>query len=830
MSALQKSAAITAAAAASACIAATNAAARQLHQQRRMEDCTALELQSCNACLSKTSSCGWCKSTGACMLNTDGTAQCPQASWINPTGQLLPNNVPGASAGAFQPSPSASVFSPANGTAQLRMGREFTFDITVTPVQYPPVDFYLLLDASSGMFSDIHTLQQLRTNITEWLASQSPSVRFGLGVFVEKPVQPFTDPDVAWPPANLPTQNVQHLLNFTSDPLEFHAALQAVQVSSDLDAPNSVLDALSQIALCPSIINWRSDARQIVFVLTNDGYHLAMDGLRARIETPFVPTCQLVQQPSGAFVAPMTTHDYPSVAEFVRAFSPSGVVPIFGVPASRPHLSWAYGRPNGLVEQLGHGAVVQLDERATNLMLRLQQGYRAVANSVHIYDPSGNAIVRRVQPSSASVLDVTGAQVATSVTVSVTLFTPTRLTAPVTLGLRASGQPASFPIIVSDGALVACTSGCVGATCANNCFNRGACDCGRCANCTGGYSGSQCQTRVEDACPLINGLACSGHGTCQGFGRCKCDDGWQHGVTGGAILEATCSCSTASCPVDANGLLCGNHGSCSCGRCVCEGAWSGIDCTCDSSLSCPASAKNCGGPARGACECGACRCIAPWYGEDCSLCTPGESGCPLTTTSICQTFSNDCAACATYSDDYNTTCFWCNDIMACLPSGNEQTCQQIVTAALVGDCRCLSDCENDVFVRYTSDNTQSYAFTQTADTDPGPVIGLAAGCMILMGLFVLLVARLIVHQQANQEWKRFYQIRSDMQSGKGKPRNTTSMIHNELYEGNTPKSKGKGKASKSSDESDAPKKRKPASGDAKPKRPHKRRSDSDDSD
>ena len=185
--------------------------------------------------------------------------------------------------------------------------------------------------------------------------------------------------------------------------------------------------------------------------------------------------------------------------------------------------------------------------------------------------------------------------------------------------------------------------------------------------------------------------------------------------------------------------------------------------------------------------------------------------------------SNDCARCVTHEDAYNTSCFWCNDVMACMPTGNEQTCRQVLTSALVGDCRCLSGCENDVFVNYATDGVNTYAFTQPATTDVGPVIGLAAGCTILMGIFVLLVAKILVTQQARQEWKRYYALRNELQNTKS-TKASAGLLKNQAYEG---KGKGKGKGG---DDDEAPKKKKRAkktSGDEKPVKKSRKRQDSD---
>eukprot|EP01043_Picozoa_sp_COSAG02_P005434 COSAG02_NODE_147_length_33939_cov_6.689539_9_plen_460_part_00 len=116
-------------------------------------------------------------------------------------------------------------------------------------------------------------------------------------------------------------------------------------------------------------------------------------------------------------------------------------------------------------------------------------------------------------------------------------------------------------------------------------------------DCSNGYTGSSCQ---YDPC---HGVSCGSHGTCRVSGsshHCDCRDGYTgsscqydpcHGVSCGSHGTCRvsgsshhCDCSNgytgSSCQTfdDCYGVQCGSHGSCSGGTCVCDSAYSGVQC------------------------------------------------------------------------------------------------------------------------------------------------------------------------------------------------------------------------------------------------------------
>lgn len=63
--------------------------------------------------------------------------------------------------------------------------------------------------------------------------------------------------------------------------------------------------------------------------------------------------------------------------------------------------------------------------------------------------------------------------------------------------------------------------------------------------------------------------------------------------------------------------MCGGHGQCMCGGCVCDNDWMGEDCSCSmETASCMATNQQlCNG--NGMCQCGTCKCKPPYQGPTC---------------------------------------------------------------------------------------------------------------------------------------------------------------------------------------------------------------------
>lgn len=230
------------------------------------------------------------------------------------------------------------------------------------------------------------------------------------------------------------------------------------------------------------------------------------------------------------------------------------------------------------------------------------------------------------------------------------------------------------------------------------CNGQGSCVCGQCV-CNAAYTGTACQcpksvTAASYNCPsAINGLNCTGHGTCNPASdfvctpTCSCDSGYSGAdcscssickdsadritLCGAGCNDASvgnqcgtcecgvckcapgydpasnCTCKLGDCPRDLRGSQCGgsDQGTCECGACTCKDGWSGPACNCTTEA-CP---QNCNFP-NGNCECGVCKCAAGFEGTDCACrttdtCPVGTNGLPCSGRGTCLRESGSCGVC-----------------------------------------------------------------------------------------------------------------------------------------------------------------------------------------
>ncbi|XP_056237792.1 integrin beta-1-like [Seriola aureovittata] len=153
------------------------------------------------------------------------------------------------------------------------------------------------------------------------------------------------------------------------------------------------------------------------------------------------------------------------------------------------------------------------------------------------------------------------------------------------------------------------------------CSSHGALVCGQC-QCYNPHIGKLCQWDVdsffssdEDFCRWgPNAPVCSGRGRCVvDFCECEKRENPQERYSG-----QFCECSNFDCPYS-NNQICGGHGQCECGQCICDNDWIGEGCNCSlDTASCMATNQQlCNG--KGMCQCGRCKCEPPYKGPTCEM-------------------------------------------------------------------------------------------------------------------------------------------------------------------------------------------------------------------
>ena len=97
--------------------------------------------------------------------------------------------------------------------------------------------------------------------------------------------------------------------------------------------------------------------------------------------------------------------------------------------------------------------------------------------------------------------------------------------------------------------------------CTSNCSGNGTCDSSGICKCNLGYTGTDCSVQAVKKCPTNNAsLVCSGNGTCNS-GICTCNSGYT-GTDCAAQLISFCSAP--------NKMICSGEGKCTDNKCVCN--------------------------------------------------------------------------------------------------------------------------------------------------------------------------------------------------------------------------------------------------------------------
>uniref|UniRef100_A0A6Q2YAR3 Integrin beta subunit VWA domain-containing protein n=1 Tax=Esox lucius TaxID=8010 RepID=A0A6Q2YAR3_ESOLU len=196
-----------------------------------------------------------------------------------------------------------------------------------------PIDLYYLMDMSFSMKDDLAKFKNLGREVVTAMKNITSAVRIGFGSFVDKRVGPYANINpvkLANPcPASYtdpcqPTFSFRHTLKLTEDVEEFERSVSRQYISSNLDNPESGLDAIMQVAVCQSEIGWGNAYRILVYT-SDDVFHLAGDGKLAGLFQPNDGQCHLNSEVrSIAF-------DYPSVGHLAEVLSANDIKVIFAV-------------------------------------------------------------------------------------------------------------------------------------------------------------------------------------------------------------------------------------------------------------------------------------------------------------------------------------------------------------------------------------------------------------------------------------------------------------------------------------------------------------------
>jgi len=221
-----------------------------------------------------------------------------------------------------------------------------------------PLDLMLTQDLTGSFKEDLPILQALIPDLVEKLRTIQPDTTFGLVSFRDKKV-------FGRPPGNPNYYVYKTELPLTTDSNAFKRAVANLITIYGKDYPESSLSALMQVALrADSELNFRSGTRRVAIVSTDDRYKKAGDYSEGK--------------PNNGDTVLEDNEDYPSVEQVKKAINEANMVPIFLVTRN---MIPTY---NGLVSQLGVGAVVELKSDSSNLIEALTEALEVINQNLTI--------------------------------------------------------------------------------------------------------------------------------------------------------------------------------------------------------------------------------------------------------------------------------------------------------------------------------------------------------------------------------------------------------------------------------------------------------------
>lgn len=266
-----------------------------------------------------------------------------------------------------------------------------------------PLDILLSQDLSGSFSDDLSTIRTTGfiDDLINGVREIQPNSTFGVASYVDKPLSPFgANSDYEYrtdAPLSL-------------DPEVLRQAYEEMEILSGSDGPEAQLTSLLQIALRAEDslayheegnidmdatgIGYRPDALRALVLLTDASYHQAGDGISRNPElAPNNGDKILDGDPAGS------GEDYPSIDQVREALEESSIYPIFAVTR------YEVSTYEELVDELGYGAVLELESDSSNLVEVLTsslEDYRAdfiadLVGTVYADELTGNSLDNTIQ-------------------------------------------------------------------------------------------------------------------------------------------------------------------------------------------------------------------------------------------------------------------------------------------------------------------------------------------------------------------------------------------------------------------------------------------------
>lgn len=272
----------------------------------------------------------------------------PPNLWEYRTSEVLGNN-----------SKTDGVLYPTEFYVWVRPGIPVNVTVRLLVPTVPPIDFFVLQDASVSMESLIKlvlervpeisdSLKAFTANSSACVDSPEDCVWYGQSMYLEKPISPFANYPESF--IYLPVANLSNDLESFKNGLNRSAGL----ISRNWEHPEDGFEALLYISQNPTGVGYRynSGVFHICMLVSDATCHVAGEGKNLGIFTPNNADGFLDGYPPG------TGEDYPSLEQVREALVNADVSPLFAVA---PKITGWY---QAIVDSWGFGAVVPMDSES----------------------------------------------------------------------------------------------------------------------------------------------------------------------------------------------------------------------------------------------------------------------------------------------------------------------------------------------------------------------------------------------------------------------------------------------------------------------------------
>ncbi|XP_063789154.1 integrin beta-2 isoform X2 [Pseudophryne corroboree] len=730
--------------------------------------CTKIKVDNCQECIQSGPHCAWCKKVNFTNAGEPDSVRCDTMKVLAERGCQETDLINPISRPLFKDSHSLGgtvQLTPKEIELQLRPGMPAEFEVKFKRAEGYPVDLYYLMDLSYSMNDDLANVKNLGTQLLSALNSITKSAQIGFGSFVDKTVLPFvsTHPEQLKNPCPEKPDNCQppfsfkHILNLTGDGEQFKRQVGLQNISGNLDSPEGGLDAMMQVAVCGEKIGWRNVTRLLVYA-TDDGFHIAGDGKLAAILTPNNGECHLddnIYKRSNEF-------DYPSVGQLAQKLSQNNIQVVFAVTSN---MVKTYQDLSKLIPK---SVVGGLSDDSSNVVQLITEAYQNLSSEV-ILDHGITPDFLDIQyDSNCSNGEHTFNQlkgICSNVKINEEITFKVKVTAMACLPyqsfqIRALG----FTDTVKVSLRTACDCICDDVPVPGACNSNGTTVCGICS-CNKGHVGKNCECvtggktnqELEQSCRKDNNSAvCSGAGECI-CGQCICHTNEDPARK---TYGTYCQCDNWNCEMF-NNQLCGGEGTCNCGTCTCRPGFEGSACQCKTSTDRCRNERGSICSGRGKCECNTCTCKVGYIPPFCEVCPGCSSPCPR---------FGPCVECHIKQGEQNS-----RNCSGICPGVRANRTEQLTEETLCRE-KDSDNCWMQYFIREEDgEDLYTIKYTLKRECPAAPnifaIVGGTIGGVILIGIFSLLIWKLITEITDRKEYQRF-----EMERQQAKWKTTVSPI------------------------------------------------------